>query len=335
MADQRKRVGQHVTALYRAGDQNPLRWLLDQASADALSRQLHYFHYLSQARRERIAFHLAAEKQVRLLDQFLQHSLRELHALQQTAEQQQTALVALREDRARTLAQVDADLQAKSAALSQLEKDRAALQQVVDRIEQQRQLALAVEAERLATAKKEADRLAKEAETQVSPGAVPSPSGTPVTPVVSPEPVRQPEYSATDLARLHDVAFSQRKGKLPWPVRGNIMERYGQPRQGSLTWEGVRIAAPAGKEVRAVHYGRVVYADWLRGQGMLIILDHGDGFMSLYANNDVLLRSHGEWVQAGDAIARVGNSGGSDKPGVYFEIRRDGKTVDPQPWLGK
>lgn len=326
MADQREQVGQHVRALYRAGDQNPLRWLLDQSGADTLSRQLHYFRYLSQARRERIAFHLAAEKQILALDRFLQESLQELKALHVAAEQQQSALVTLREERARTLAQVEADLQAKSAALTQLEKDRVALQRVVDSIEQQRQLAQAVEAERLAR------------ETSVNPedGSHTAPPASPAaSSSTSPPASSSTEYSASDLARLHDVAFGQRKGKLPWPVRGQVAARYGQSRQGSLVWEGIRIAASAGAEVKSVHYGRVVYADWLRGQGMLMILDHGDGFMSLYANNDVLLRSNGEWVQAGDVIARVGNSGGSDKPGLYFEIRQGGKTVDPQPWLGK
>ena len=120
-----------------------------------------------------------------------------------------------------------------------------------------------------------------------------------------------------------------------WPVQGKVINSFGQQRQGSVTWDGLRIQAQSGSDVRAIHGGRVMYADSLPGQGLLLVLDHGDGFMSLYAHNDALLHESGEWVQPGDAIARVGNSGGEKEPGLYFEIRQNGEPVNPLPWLAK
>lgn len=127
--------------------------------------------------------------------------------------------------------------------------------------------------------------------------------------------------------------FPDAKGALPWPAEGQLRERFGTQRsQGALRWQGVVIAAAPGSPVHAVHAGRVVYADWLRGAGLLVIVDHGDGFMTLYAHNQELTRTTGEWIQAGDEIARSGSTGGQAEPGLYFEIRRNGKPQDPALW---
>lgn len=126
--------------------------------------------------------------------------------------------------------------------------------------------------------------------------------------------------------------FGQLRGKLPWPARGPILEGFGTPRLGNLRWQGVMIGAKEGQQVRAVSHGRVAYADWLRGYGYLLILDHSDGYMSLYGHNQSLLKGVGDWVEAGEAIATVGASGGSERSALYFEIRRDGKPSDPTKW---
>jgi septal ring factor EnvC (AmiA/AmiB activator) len=142
-------------------------------------------------------------------------------------------------------------------------------------------------------------------------------------------------YSAADLERLQQQSFAQRKGKMLWPTQGKLLHQFGDNRQGSVTWDGLRIQAESGTPVRAIHGGRVMYADTLRGQGLLIVLDHGDGYMSLYAHNDALLREAGEWVQPSDVIARAGNSGGEKESALYFEIRKNGNPIDPLPWLNK
>lgn len=127
--------------------------------------------------------------------------------------------------------------------------------------------------------------------------------------------------------------FSTRKGELLLPVAGKITDKFGASRNaGSLRWNGLFIEATAGDPVHAVHYGRVVFSDWLRGFGLLLIINHGDGYMSLYGHNEVLYRETGDWVSAGDVIATVGNSGGQNRSGVYFEIRHAGKPTDPQLW---
>lgn len=128
--------------------------------------------------------------------------------------------------------------------------------------------------------------------------------------------------------------FRRLKGRLRLPVIGELTNRFGGQRQDSgLSWKGLFIAAKPGREVKAIAGGKVVYADWLRGFGNLMILDHGDGYMSLYGNNESLLKQSGEDARAGDTIASVGTSGGNPESGLYFELRYQGKPFDPLPWV--
>ncbi|UCG73748.1 MAG: peptidoglycan DD-metalloendopeptidase family protein [Chromatiales bacterium] len=128
--------------------------------------------------------------------------------------------------------------------------------------------------------------------------------------------------------------FAERRGQLAWPADGRARHRFGQPRaDGGLRWEGTLLAARAGSDVRAVHYGRVVFADWLNGMGLLIVVDHGDGYMTLYGHNQDLVRDVGEWVAPGEVLGHVGDTGGQAEAGLYFEIRKDGKPVDPKRWI--
>ncbi|WP_235035561.1 murein hydrolase activator EnvC family protein [Zhongshania aliphaticivorans] len=127
--------------------------------------------------------------------------------------------------------------------------------------------------------------------------------------------------------------FNAMRGKMPWPVKGKLLNRYGASRQGSaVTWQGIQIAGSEGDSVISIHNGRVVFADWLRGAGLLIIVDHGGGYLSLYAHNQSLLRTEGDWVKGGEAVATVGNSGGQRQAGLYFEIRYKGRPTDPNRW---
>lgn len=136
----------------------------------------------------------------------------------------------------------------------------------------------------------------------------------------------------SDLPATGGQRFEKVRGKLAWPVAGKITARFGQGRGGGLTWNGVLIEAPRGNAVKAIYDGRVAYADWLPGLGLLIIVDHG-GYMSLYAHNEQLNKAVGDRVAAGEQIATVGDSGGRAQPGLYLEIRRGAKPVDPVPWF--
>ncbi|MBU1665733.1 MAG: peptidoglycan DD-metalloendopeptidase family protein, partial [Gammaproteobacteria bacterium] len=135
-------------------------------------------------------------------------------------------------------------------------------------------------------------------------------------------------------ASLAGLNFDRLKGKLALPVAGEILHRYGQNRDGGgPAWKGLFIRARQGQEVHAVGSGQVAFADWLRGFGNLLIIDHGDGFLSLYSNNESLYKQPGDPIRAGDVVAAVGATGGQDEPGLYFELRRQGKPFDPLTWV--
>ncbi len=129
--------------------------------------------------------------------------------------------------------------------------------------------------------------------------------------------------------------FAYYKGQLDWPTAGTVSQRFGSTRIGGLKWQGVVISAEEGQEVRGVAAGRIAFADWLPGYGMVIIVDHGKEYLSLYGYNRALLRKKGDWVDKGEAIAVVGNSGGLGKPGLYFEIRHRSKAQNPLAWLNQ
>ena len=146
--------------------------------------------------------------------------------------------------------------------------------------------------------------------------------------------LRQLDRSLKSIAPPDNAtAFGRARGQLPWPVAGQLTAQYGETRASGVRWEGVVIATERDAPVRAVSSGRVVYADWLPGLGLLVIVDHGEGYMSLYGHNDRLLKGVGEPVAAGETIAAAGDTGGRAAPELYFEIRQGGKPVDPGPWF--
>jgi septal ring factor EnvC (AmiA/AmiB activator) len=136
--------------------------------------------------------------------------------------------------------------------------------------------------------------------------------------------------------RFDNLAFDQLKGKLTLPVKGAITNRFGELRpDSSIVWKGLFLRTSSGQAVKAVAAGQVVFADWLRGFGNLMIIDHGDGYMSLYGYNESLYKEVGEQVHGGDTVASTGNSGGSEEYGLYFELRHKSKPFDPVKWLSK
>lgn len=142
----------------------------------------------------------------------------------------------------------------------------------------------------------------------------------------------QEHLESTKFAAVDAGSFGRMKGKLPLPISAPITTRFGERRISGISWDGIRLSAESGSLVRSIYKGRVVYADWLKGFGLLLILDHGDGYMSLYSHNEVLLKDVGSWVDSGEAISTVGTSGGVEQPTLYFEIRRHGKPINPLAW---
>ena len=134
-------------------------------------------------------------------------------------------------------------------------------------------------------------------------------------------------------SKISRKSFAKLKGKLAWPLKGKLRKLFGRTKpESDLRWQGIKIEAANGSHVMAVSHGRVAFADWLRGLGNLIIIDHGNSYLSLYGHNESLFKTAGEWVEAGDVISSVGSSGGEQKAGLYFEIRKKGKPQNPTRW---
>ena len=254
---------------------------------------------------------------------------RQLHYLSYVSRARAELLASLRENLA-DLEKLTAETQRKSAELQALQ-DEETLQ--MRRLEKQkaerRQVYLKVSDDidksrkQLSTLKRDEEQLSRLIERLAREAARKNRKAA-----------KRPTNQALPNADIGSGAFGQLKGRLHLPVIGELMNRFGGQRQDSgLSWKGLFISAEPGREVKAVAGGRVVYADWLRGFGNLLILDHGDGYMSLYGNNESLLRQVGEETRAGDTIAATGNSGGNPDSGLYFELRFQGKPFDPIPWV--
>jgi septal ring factor EnvC (AmiA/AmiB activator) len=158
----------------------------------------------------------------------------------------------------------------------------------------------------------------------------------PAKPKIQPKPTPKPGEVVTKVAdaSVAGLSFARLKGKLALPLAGEIISKFGQSREGGgPAWKGLFIRSRQGNEVRSVGSGEVAFADWLRGFGNLLIIDHGNGYLSLYSNNESLYKQPGDPVRAGDVVATVGATGGQDEPGLYFELRHQGKPFDPLSWV--
>jgi septal ring factor EnvC (AmiA/AmiB activator) len=210
-------------------------------------------------------------------------------------------------------------LNSQKERYEQLQKNQQQLSQLIESIDRQIALNARKEKERLAKEKAKREAEAKQRAAQQKPQmAKPDPRRTTVAPAVG--------------------NFGNLRGKLTMPTKGSVAARFGQKREGAaanLAWRGLLIRAPQGQNVVATASGTVVFSDWMRGFGNLLIVDHGSNYLSVYANNESLLKSRGDRVKQGETIATVGNSGGEDEPGLYFELRYKGKPFNPQPWMAR
>ncbi|MFP5374767.1 MAG: murein hydrolase activator EnvC family protein [Gammaproteobacteria bacterium] len=299
LSDQRAALAALLRAAYTVGDAAALKLLLAQDRVADGQRLLAWHGYLQRDRARRIAA--------------LARELEQLAAVEREIGERSRALDQARDAQQRQLAQLEADRKARASTLAQLEaryRDRRQREQALGR--DARALEQLLTRLRAAAARAERERRAAAARA----AAARSSGAAPATPAAAPA-AAGPAISAS----------------LGWPLSGTLVSGYGSPLPGGRRSEGVTIAAAAGTEVRAVADGKVVFADWMNGYGLILIVDHGNGLMSLYAHNDALLRDPGDSVRRGDPVARVGTSGGQGRPALYFELRRDGRPVDPGGWL--
>lgn len=281
-----------------AGGEAPLKAMLAQDHVAAAERALTYQGYLQRGQVQRIRV-LTADLQ--RIDALQREITDRREALDRDRKQQQTMLAGLeqaRKQRAGVLAGIDVQYKDRAGRERALGRDAKALQDL------------------LAQLRAAAARAAREARADAARRA--AATGNRRTP--------SPAKAVASMPAL-------RVGGLGWPVTGNLLATYGGQLPDGRRSDGVLVAAPAGTTVKAVADGQVVFADWMTGYGMILIIDHGNGYMSLYAHNDGLLRDAGDSVKRGDAVANVGRSGGQEQPALYFELRRNGQPVDPRGWL--
>ena len=296
---------------YETGGQQGLRVLLAGGDPGDLARQLAYLGYVQRARAETLARLRSSATELAGLEQALVARREDLRANRESQAQESRRLERERAERAALVKRLAGQVDKNRREVGRLQRDEQRLTRLVEEIAR----ALA---EKAARAPAPVERGKPPANK-----AAPAPrQGTPVESVAD----------ASVAAR----AFGSLRGRLRLPVRGELTHRFGSPREeGGARWRGLFIRAAGGESVRAVADGRVVYADWLRGFGNLIILDHGGGYMSLYGNNEGLLRGVGDSVRGGETVAQVGSTGGATESGLYFELRFEGKPFDPMTWVGR
>jgi len=323
--EQQRLIAIQARAAYQGGRQEYLKLLLNQQNPEKFARTLTYYDYLSQARLAQLKGFNETLRQLANVESDINTQQAQLLTQKSSLDSQRAELDKVRADRQQVLAKINADVKNRDQKLQAREQDQADLAKVLKTIEETlarqareaeeaRQKALIAQQEAEKKRQREAESVATDAPRKVvksTPGALVSSAGV-----------------------SYGGPFSQARGKLPWPVDGRLLARFGESRgdDARAKWDGVMISANAGTQVHAVHGGRVVFADWLRGAGQLVILDHGNGYLSLYGHNQTLLKSAGDIVKAGDVISTVGNSGGQATPALYFAIRQQGRPSDPAQW---
>ncbi|MBS1186991.1 MAG: putative peptidase [Burkholderiaceae bacterium] len=314
VADQQQRLSKLLRDQYVTGNENRLKLLLSGDNPNRINRELQYMGYVSQAQAAMIAQLRASLKAVEENREATQNAKEELDEIAQEKLAQKNVLEKEKSRRATLLSQLSNKLTAQRKEAGRLQRDQQRLAGLVDRLTR-----LIAEQKKAAAAKRR------------QPVARPSKSPTRTNRASEPalenraEPAHEPD--------AQDGVFAGLRGKLRLPVRGSITSKFGSKREDGPGAKGLFIRTAEGAEIRAVAAGKVVFADWLRGFGNLIIVDHGSQYMTIYGNNQALLKHAGDTVRGGDVIASAGNSGGSEHSGLYFEMRHRGRAFDPLGWV--
>ena len=313
---QQAHLAQALKGAYQRGQGDALKLALNGTDPNQTARDLRYLAHLSRAQHAMIETLRADLAQLASLQQQAEQKSTELTQLQAAREAEQKKLLADKREREQVLQKLSAQIQKQRREISNLQRDERSLTQLVERLNR----LMAQQAERDAERARAAQRAKK------GPAEEKDATGQSRRPLAV--------NTETPVAFRSDRPFSGLKGSLRLPVAGELMNRFGAPREGGgVNWKGLFIRAAGGTVVKAIAAGQVVFSEWLRGFGNLIIVDHGEGYMSLYSNNESLYKQVGERVQPGDAIATVGNSGGQPDTGLYFEMRHQSRPVNPLLWM--
>ena len=266
---------QELHNMYKTGQEEPVKMLLNQEDPKTFSRLVTYYRYLLQARTDK-------------LESFTK-TIAEIDQKQQSIDRKNLDLITFKGKLANQQDQLRLSMARRDDLQTRIQgRILSAEQQIQEKQEDAHQLELLI--------REAIERIARLAPPQ--------------------------SYRP----------FAELKGKYPWPTQGRIRHRFGQTRSGDLHWQGVIIGARTGAEVASMHHGRVVFADYMRGYGLLVIIDHEEGYMTLYGHNQSLFVEPGDWVAPGEQIAMVGNTGGLEENGLYFEVRQNGQPQNPSSW---
>src|SRR5690554_2548363 len=304
---QRTLLGNQLYQQYLHGQQHHLQIILKQQDPNTIARQLHYFSHISKARAELIADMQDNLDKIDDINQKTTEALAKIEQLKIAQEEERKSLQAQKAERSKLLKKLSLQIASQRNEINKLKRDEKRLSDLVERLAK--------------IAREQAEAKRKQSKT-----APKKPDGDSKSTAVA-------KNQALPTSKHDGSNFASLKGKLNLPVRGDVINRFGAARKDTgLSWKGLFIRAPEGSEVKAIAKGSVVFADWLRGFGNLIIIDHGDGYMSLYGNNQALLKKLGDDVKGGDTIASVGNTGGNESSGLYYELRRRSQPFDPLSW---
>ena len=309
-AAQERNLAAQLDAAFRQGQHTGLQLILSGEESQRGQRLQAYFGYLNQARQETIAQLKQTREEVDVQKRELEGKQTQQQTLLYEQKAQQAKLEQARAERKKTLTSLESSIQQGQQQLSELRANESRLRDRIARAE--------------AAAKARAQREAAEAEKVRNRQQEATRKGTTYKPT---------ESERSLMSRTGGLGSP--RGQAYWPVRGTLLHRYGEQLQGELRWKGIVIGASEGTEVKAIADGRVILADWLQGYGLVVVVEHGKGDMSLYGYNQSALVNVGTQVRAGQPISLVGSSGGQGRPSLYFEIRRQGQAVNPQPWLGR
>lgn len=310
---QQAHLAQALKGAHQRGQGGVLKRILDGADPNQTARELRYLAHLSRAQHDMIDTLRADQAQLLALREAAAQKTDQLAQLQAAREAEQKKLLADKRAREQVLQKLSVQIQQQRREITTLQRNERNLTQLVERLNR----LMAQQAAREAAARARAAQQAKQGKQQGGQSRKPVGVNT-----------------ETPVAFRGDRPFSALKGSLRLPVPGELMNRFGAPREGGgVNWKGLFIRAAEGTVVKAIAAGQVVFSEWLRGFGNLIIVDHGEGYMSLYSNNESLYKQVGDRVQPGDAIATVGNSGGQSDPGLYFEMRHQSRPVNPLLWV--
>ncbi|MDR3054331.1 MAG: peptidoglycan DD-metalloendopeptidase family protein [Zoogloeaceae bacterium] len=318
-SQQQKQLEKLLYRQYLQASPDALQLALSGSDPNQLARDLYYLLTIARARAELLAdmrTTLVRQKKLTADAKVKEAELAEVRA-QQEAEHDK--LLEQKRERQKIVNQIAGKIKTQKQEIGNLQKNEKNLSKLIDRLTR----VLAEQERRRAEQARKAEEARKKAEAEAKKNAQKNASKPTATGTIENRAV--PNATSGNFARL--------KGRLRLPVRGQVTGRFGAAREGGGAWKGLFIRAPQGSEVKAIAKGQVVYAEWMRGFGNLLIIDHGAGYLTVYGNSDALYKQVGDSVEGGETVSIAGNSGGNADSGLYFELRHQGQALDPMKWV--